>query len=159
MSPVIICAFLSVVVHNRGKKRLSDSSVLGQKEPKNILFWFLLLSNLMAKIDSKHKTQECPSKVPDERLRAQTPGGWVQEGDLNQKCVVGVGLIRTRGLSSVTSLKFSFMQRLSVNVPTVITTFQMNVYSHFIAEFGGILPRENMSVMSLPYVYNSTDLK
>lgn len=51
------------------------------------------------------------------------------------------------------------MQWPSVNVPTVITTFQMNVYSNFITEFGGILPRENMNVMSLLYVYNSTDLK
>lgn len=40
------------------------------------------------------------------------------------------------------------MQQPSVNVPMVITTFQMNVYSHFITEFGGILPPENMSDVS-----------
>lgn len=79
-----LCFSLRLRAQQR-EKRLSDSSVLGQKEPKNNLFWFLLLYNLMAKIDSKHKTQECPSKVPVERLKAQTLGGWLQEDDLSWK--------------------------------------------------------------------------
>lgn len=91
-------------MHKTEEKNLFDSSPLKQNEPEMILFSFLLLSKLMAKSNSKHKTQ-CPSKVPVEWLKG--PSTTSEVVTLAGKCVVDVTLIRISGLLSLTSLKFS----------------------------------------------------
>lgn len=85
-------------MHNTegGKKSSSDSSPPEQNEPKIILFRFLLFCKVMAKINSQHKTQSS-SKVPVERLKGPSTNT-SEVLMLAGKCLVGVTLIRIRGL-------------------------------------------------------------
>lgn len=103
---------------------------------------------------TKHKS--VPAKCPLKGWKHKHLVGGCRWVTLAEKCVVEVDLIRRRGPLECDIIETLFMQRPSVNGPTVKTTFQMNVYSHFLTKLGGILSCENSNVMSL---LNSTDLK
>lgn len=119
-SDCYLCFSLLHHAQQRGEKSLSDSSPLEQNGPKRILFCFLVLSKLMAKINLKHKTYR-PSKVPVERLKGPSTNT-SEVLTIAGKCVDDVTLIRISGLLYLWNSLF--IQRLSVNGPPWQTPFR-----------------------------------
>lgn len=154
MSPVIICAFLFIAVHNRGKKGCQIPLFWARKSLKISCFGSCCFTTWWPKSIQSTKHKSVPVKCLMKGWKHKHLVGGSRRGTLVRKVESMLNWSEHRASLVWRHWNSLFMQRSDGD-----NYLSDECLQSFITEFGGILPLDNMSVVSLLYVYNSTDLK